>query len=319
MTSSAADSASTGPKADPLVSVVVATRGRPELVRESIRSVVDQDYEGSIEIFVVHDQEEPDMGLADFQAPHRTISILRNSHTPGLTGARNTGLDSATGSYVATCDDDDTWHTTKLRRQIDLLERSPDLLAVGSGIRLMFPEGRVVAWPGRTDRVSLDRLVRNRVKELHSSTLVMRADAFAKAGTYDENLPHAYGEDYDFVLRLARVGRIGVVTEPLADIRKDVQSWFRDRSKNTAEALRYLLETHPEIRADRRGHARVLGQIAFAESSMGHRGKAVRTASTAILQYPPAPHAHLAIFHIVTGTEPMRLLKAARRTGRGLS
>lgn len=319
MSSSATDRGNTDATSSPLVSVIVATRGRPDLVRESIRSVVSQDYEGSVEIFVVHDQEEPDLGLKELSAPGREISILRNTHTPGLTGARNTGLDSVSGSYIATCDDDDTWHATKLRRQIDLLERSPDLLAVGSGIRLMFPEGRIVAWPGRTDRVSLDRLVRNRVKELHSSTLVMRADAFAKAGAYDEDLPHAYGEDYDFVLRLARVGRIGVVTEPLADIRKDVRSWFRDRSKNTSEALRYLLDTHPEIRADRRGHARVLGQIAFAESSMGHRREALRTVGSALLRFPPAPHAHLAIFHIATGTEPMRLLKAARRTGRGLS
>lgn len=319
MTSNATDRASTDAASHPLVSVIVATRGRPELVRESIRSVASQDYEGSVEIVVVHDQEERDLSLTELSAPRRSISVIRNTHSPGLTGARNTGLDSATGAYIATCDDDDTWHSTKLRRQIDLLERSPDLLAVGSGIRLMFPEGRITAWPGRTDRVSLDRLVRNRVKELHSSTLVMRADAFAKAGTYDEGLPHAYGEDYDFVLRLARVGRIGVVTEPLADIRKDVQSWFRDRSRNTAEALRYLLESHPEIRADRRGHARVLGQIAFAESSMGHRRTALRTAGSALRQFPAAPHAHLAILHIATGTEPMRLLKAARRTGRGLS
>lgn len=303
----------------PLVSVVLATRGRPELVRESIRSVVDQDYKGPLRILVIHDQEPPDAGLIELGMRGREISVLSNRHTPGLAGARNTGLDEVEGCYVATCDDDDTWHVTKLSQQMALLHSRSDLLAVGCGIRLIFPENRVAEWPGRGDVVALDRLVRNRVKELHSSTLVMRTDAFAKAGRYDEQLPHAYGEDYDFVLRLARVGRIGVVHEPLADIRKDVRSWFRDRSKNTAEALTYLLEHHPEIRADRRGHARVLGQIAFAESSMGHRGQALRTVSRALLRYPVAPHAHLALFHVVTRTDPMRLLKLARKSGRGLS
>lgn len=303
----------------PLVTVVFATRGRPELVRASIASVVEQDYAGPLQLIVVHDQEAPDPRLVDLQADRREIAVLTNTHSPGLAGARNTGLDAAHGDYVATCDDDDTWHPSKLRKQIRMLEDRPGLLAVGCGIRLLFPEGRVVDWPGRDDQVGLQRLVRNRVKELHSSTLVMRSDAFAKAGQYDEDLPYAYGEDYDFVLRLARVGRIGVVREPLADIRKDVQSWFRDRSKNTSEALRYLLRAHPEIRADRRGHARVLGQIAFAESSMGARGAALGTVGTALWRFPAAPHAHLALFHIITRTDPMNLLKAARRSGRGLS
>ncbi|MGB3684416.1 MAG: glycosyltransferase family A protein, partial [Ornithinimicrobium sp.] len=303
----------------PLVSVILATRGRPELVRESIRSVVAQDYRGHLQVIVVHDQEDPDPALADLQAERRHITILTNAHSPGLTGARNTGVDEAVGGFIATCDDDDTWHPTKLRKQMDLLQTHPELLAVGCGIRLMFPENRVVEWPGHQERVGLDRLVRNRVKELHSSTLVMRSDAYAKAGGYDEELPHAYGEDYDFVLRLARVGKIGVVTEPLADIRKDVQSWFRERSQNTSEALRYLLEHHPEIRDSRRGHARVLGQIAFAESSMGERTTALRTIGSSLRRYPAAPHAHLAVFHVATGTHPMTLLKAARRTGRGLS
>lgn len=303
----------------PLVSVILATRGRPELVRESIRSVVAQDYRGPLQLIVVHDQEDPDSSLAELGGEGRNITVLTNTHTAGLTGARNTGVDAALGGYIATCDDDDSWHVTKLSQQMGLLQTHPELLAVGCGIRLMFPEDRVVEWPGRDERVDLDRLVRNRVKELHSSTLVMRADAFAKAGGYDEELPHAYGEDYDFVLRLARVGRIGVVPEPLADIRKDVQSWFRERSHNTSEALRYLLEHHPEIREDRRGHARVLGQIAFAESSMGQRSRALSTASAALRRFPLAPHAHLALFHITTGTSPMTLLKAARRSGRGLS
>lgn len=307
------------PSGEALVSVILATRGRPELVRESIRSVVAQDYQGRLQLIVVHDQEDPDSSLADLQSEGRDITVLTNTHSPGLAGARNTGVGAAVGRYIATCDDDDTWHTTKLRKQMDLLRAHPELLAVGCGIRLMFPENRVVEWPGREDRVGLDRLVRDRVKELHSSTLVMRSDAFAKAGGYDEELPHAYGEDYDFVLRLARVGRIGVVTEPLADIRKDVQSWFRERSHNTSQALRYLLAHHPEIRDSRRGHARVLGQIAFAESSMGQRRTALRTIGSALRRYPVAPHAHLALFHVATGTNPMTLLKAARRTGRGLS
>ncbi|MGI8576932.1 MAG: glycosyltransferase [Nocardioidaceae bacterium] len=303
----------------PLVSVVLPTRGRPELVRASIRAVVAQTYPGDIECLVIHDHESPDAELVELGSQHRQVQVLSNKHAPGLAGARNTGLDVAAGEFVATCDDDDVWHPTKLVKQIDRLLDEPELLVVGSGIRLLFHEGRIVDWPGRSSRIDPSTLLRNRVKELHSSTLVMRRDAFAKAGRYDEALPHGYAEDYDWILRAARVGQIGVVVEPLADIRKDVQSWFRERAENTAEALDYLLKAHPELRSSRRGHARILGQIAFAEASLGHRRAALKTVAQALTRYPAAPHAYLALSQVVTGMDPRLTLQAARVFRRGLS
>ncbi len=303
----------------PLVSVVLPTRGRPELVRESIAAVVAQDYPGPVETLVIHDQEEPEAGLVALGSSGREVKVLTNQHSPGLAGARNTGLDVVKGEFVATCDDDDVWHPTKLSRQVRLMRDEPDLLVVGSGIRLLFPKGRVVDWPGRSQRIEQSTLLRNRVKELHSSTLLMRRDAFAKAGRYDEELPHGYAEDYDWVLRAARVGQIGVVVEPLADIRKDVQSWFRERSENTAEALTYMLVAHPELTTSRRGHARILGQIAYAQACLGERRTALRTAVRALGRYPFAPHAYLALWQAGTGLDPQLTLKAARIFRRGVS
>ncbi|WP_152185017.1 glycosyltransferase family 2 protein [Segeticoccus rhizosphaerae] len=301
-----------------MVSVVVSTRGRPELVRETLDTIVAQDYAGPIEILVIHDQEPEDQSLTARGTVDREIKVLSNRHLPGLAGSRNSGLEVAKGEFIATCDDDDLWHTDKVTRQVQLLREQPDLLVVGSGIRLLFPD-RVRDWPARAARIPLSTLVHNRVKELHSSTLMMRRDTFAKAGRYDETLPHAYGEDYEFVLRVARVGQIGVVKEPLADIRKNVQSWFLARQDNNIQALEYLLTIHPELRASRRGHARILGQIAFAQSSLGRRRAALRTASKALVRYPLAPHAYLAVAQAATGLEPVIALKAARLTGRGLS
>ena len=176
-----------------------------------------------------------------------------------------------------------------------------------------------VDWRARDTIVTHERLLQNRVKELHSSTLMMRRSAFDKAGLYDEELPHSYGEDYDWLLRASRVGSIGAVQEVLADIRKDVPSWFRDRSLNTAAALEYLLDKHPDFRECRRGHARILGQIAYARAAAGERGRAARIAGRALFRYPAAPHAWLALGVAGPGIEPQRMLWAARRLGRGLS
>jgi glycosyltransferase involved in cell wall biosynthesis len=244
---------------------------------------------------------------------------MLNTRTGGLCGSRNTGVLASRGAFVASCDDDDLWHPAKVRLQVERLLADPGLLAVGAGIRLLMGARGDVVWSARETLVTHDRLLENRVKELHSSTLMMRRSAFDRAGLYDEELPHGYGEDYDWLLRASRIGSVGAVQEILADIRKDIPSWFRDRSLDTATALEYLLDKHPDFRERRRGHARILGQIAYARAAAGERGRGVRLAGRALLRSPAAPHAWLALAVAGPGIGSSRLLSAARRLGRGLS
>jgi glycosyltransferase involved in cell wall biosynthesis len=303
----------------PLVTVVIPTHGRPELLRETLATITGQDYAGRMEIIVVHDREAVDPTLAELSSANRQIIPTVNARTGGLCGSRNTGVLMSRGAFVASCDDDDLWYPAKVRLQVARLLADPDLLAVGSGIRLLMGERGDVDWRADQAIVTHERLLQNRVKELHSSTLMMRRSAFDRAGLYDEELPHGYGEDYDWLLRASRVGSIGAVQEILADIRKDIPSWFRDRWINTATALEYLLDKHPDIRKRRRGHARMLGQIAYARAAAGQRGRGAWIAGRALSRYPAAPHAWLALAVAGPGIEPRRMLSAARRLGRGLS
>jgi glycosyltransferase involved in cell wall biosynthesis len=300
------------PERWPGVSVLITTRGRPELVRETIATVVGQTYPGDIKLLVVHDQEAPDPALASLSKPGRHVRVVANDGTPGLAGARNFGLRLVRDEYVATCDDDDLWHPNKLTLQIARLQSEPNLLAVGSGIRILLPDDKVLNWPGRAERVSYQLLLRNRVKELHSSTLVMRREAFAKVGEYDEDLPHGYAEDYDWVLRVAKAGEIGLVTKPLADIRRNGGSWYQGSADKVAAGLEYLMAKHPDFAASRRGRARLLGQIAFAQSSLGERRTAFRYAIRSLTSWPASPHPYIALTHIVTKLEPRHLQRAAR-------
>jgi glycosyltransferase involved in cell wall biosynthesis len=303
----------------PPVTVVLPTRGRPELLREAVDSVLGQDYDGDIDLVVVHDQEEPQRELTDLARPGRSVTLLTNTHAPGLAGARNTGLEIAKSDYVASCDDDDFWDRQKLRIQMHRMLAEPDLAVLGAGIRLLMSADHVVEWPGDSATVTTQQLLRSRRKELHSSTLLVRRPVYEAVGGYDEVLPTSYAEDYEFLLRAARVGRIGVVNLPLASVRKYNASWFRDRAEVVASALEYLLEQHPQIATSRRGHARVLGQIAFARSTMGQRRRAVRIALHAISRWPVAPHALLALVHASTGIDPAKLLGSVRRAGRGIT
>jgi glycosyltransferase involved in cell wall biosynthesis len=315
-------SVDTGPAREvawPLVSVVLPTRGRPDLLRAALRSVLRQSYPGELECVVVHDQEPPDHSLTEQHSSGRAVRVCTNHRSPGLAGARNSGRDHAVGDFIASCDDDDLWHRDKLRIQMRWLRTRPRLWVVGTGIRLLMPGDRVVDWPGRSAEVQREDLLRSRVKELHSSTLLIRRETFDWVGGYDEGLPYSYAEDYEWLLRAVRLGPLGVVTTPLADIRKDGPSWFRERQPVVAEALEYLLHTHPELRESRRGEARLLGQIAFAHAAVGDRRAAAGWVLRSLRRWPLTPHAALAALSIATGLDPQLSLRSARALGRGLT
>ena len=303
----------------PTVAAVVPTRGRPKLLREAVESVLAQDYAGDIHLVIVHDQEEPHWGLQELGREGRSITLLRNTHAAGLAGARNTGLDHASAEYIAWCDDDDFWDADKIRLQVGRMMTDPEIGVLGAGIRLLMTETRVVNWPGNRPRVARSDLLSHRRKELHSSTLLVRRWVYDAVGGFDEELPNNCAEDYEFLLRAADTTGIGVVNRPLASVRKYNSSWFRDRGEVVATGLEYLVRRHPEIATSRRGHARVLGQIAFARSTMGQRRVATRTALRALSRWPVAPHAALALIHASIGADPRVMLGVARRLGRGIT
>jgi glycosyltransferase involved in cell wall biosynthesis len=244
---------------------------------------------------------------------------MRNEGRPGLAAARNAGLPHTTGPLVASCDDDDVWHPEKIRLQVQRMQAEPGLLVLGAGIRLLMEDDHIVDWPGDSPHVSRTQLLRSRRKELHSSTLLIRRETYDLAGGYDELLPQSYCEDYEWLLRVLPHGDIGVVNQPLADIRKNNPSWFRERSEVVAQALEYLLANHPELAETRKGHARVLGQIAFAHATLRERRTALRWALRAIRRWPVAPHAGLALVVAGTGMSPQLALRMTRRVGRGIT
>src|SRR6185295_13356446 len=124
----------------PSVGVVIPTRNRPELLARTIAGVVAQHYPGPVRIVVVFDQSTPDQTLC--RGGERPLDVMPNRRTPGLAGARNTGIVALDTELIAFCDDDDSWSPGKLRRQVDALRSRPSAEFVTSAIEVEF-NGRV--------------------------------------------------------------------------------------------------------------------------------------------------------------------------------
>ena len=261
----------------PLVSVVVPTRDRPEPLRRAVAAILGQTYEGPVECLVVFDQSDPDLPWPDLP-PGRTLILRRNDRTPGLAGARNSGILAATGELVAFCDDDDEWLPEKLARQVARLLATPGSAVSTTGILVRYQD-RTTTRLAPTILVTHRQLLRSRLTELHPSTVLAHRDRLlSQIGLVDEQLPGSYAEDYEWLLRASRHGPVLALPEPLAVIHWHQSSFFADRWRTIISALTYLVDKHRDLQQEPSGLARIYGQIAFAHAALGERKPARRWA-----------------------------------------
>lgn len=300
----------------PDVTVVMATRDRPQLLRRAVSSVLAQEGEMKIEVILVFDGTEIDE-LADIpRPPGHTVRAVNNSRTPGLAGARNTGIMAANAPLIALCDDDDEWRPSKLARQLPLLD-DPEVVLAATGIEIQSAGGSHERIPPPS--VKLDELLRSRIQELHPSSFVFRTDALrGELGLVDEGLPASYGEDYDMLLRAAQVGKIVAIPDPVTVIHWDRTSYFTEKWQGIVDGLGYLLDKHPQFATSRVGSSRIEGQIAFAHGALGDRRRARGWASRAIRHDPRQPRAYLALMVGMGVVSGQTVVATLNRRGRGV-
>ncbi len=300
----------------PPITVVIPTRDRPELVRQAIGAVLDQDYDGTVTTLVVHDGVPQDNTL-ERNERSRPVRVLSNGRAPGLAGARNSGVLSSSDPLVGFCDDDDTWRPDKLRLQVQLIQRSPAAVLCSSGITVDF-DGRV-SERGQIGTVSHQQLLRSRMAMLHSSTFLIRREALLDSiGLVDERIPGGQNEDWDLLLRASSVSPIAVVDQPLVRVRWGRASHYARRWDTKAASLEWMLRHHPDLSQHAVGSARVFGQIAFAHASAGRRAEAMRWAMRASRRHPlewRAVAASIVSTRLISGD---RFLEILHRFGRGV-
>jgi glycosyltransferase involved in cell wall biosynthesis len=107
----------------PMVSAVIPTRNRPDLVVRAVTSALEQSF-GGIEVIVVVDG--PDratlQALGEISDPRLRVVALKDS--VGGAEARNVGVQASRGQWIALLDDDDEWLPGKIEKQLAAAEAS---------------------------------------------------------------------------------------------------------------------------------------------------------------------------------------------------
>lgn len=306
----------------PSIAVVIPTRNRPQLLRQALRSVLAQDYPGALRVLVIFDQSPPEWELTSDGA--RPVTILANTRTPGLSGARNTGILAAPEcELVAFCDDDDTWAATKLTTQVRAMLARPGTLFTTCAIEVEYGGRCTPRLAGRSE-VGVAELVRSRMAMLHSSGFLAHQRALVTPpdqggiGLVAEDAPGSQNEDWDLLLRAAKRAPIRHVDAPLVRVIWGRSSFFTHEYAAKVAALCWMLSRHPEIGECPPGAARVYGQIACWEAAMGNRAAARRWAVMALRSNWREPRAAIAIAAAARVVRVERVLDALHRHGHGL-
>lgn len=229
-----------------LISVIITTFDRSSLLKEAIRSVLNQDF-SDFELIVIDDASS-DEGIAQVfnSFTDARIHYVRNNKNEGSAASLNIGLGQATGKYVAILDDDDAWQDSqKLSKQVEFLKSHRDYVLVGTNAIVVNSETKEEMT--RTNFPSEDAVIRQTIFRAnpfaHSSVMFVRESALSVGG-YDETLSR--GKDYELMLKLGKIGKVTVLPDYTLMYREAMpkNSELIKRRLKDAEATRVVLWKH---------------------------------------------------------------------------
>jgi len=197
----------------PAVSTVLATYNHGRFLAGAVNSVLGQTLP-DVEVIVVDDGSTDDTPEVMRRYRGDTRVRYHRGDNRGPAAARNTGIRLARAPLVAFLDADDLWLPAKLERQVRLFAVNPALAVVYSRRLLQDQAGRHLAYeqPALYRGDVLQQLFLTNFICLSSA--VVRRDALARSGLFDERIKRASSEDYDLWLRLARDHPFDYVDEP---------------------------------------------------------------------------------------------------------
>jgi glycosyltransferase involved in cell wall biosynthesis len=189
------------------VTVVIPAYERARLLPRALASVAAQT-RAPAEVIVVDDGSRDDSAAV---AEGLGAKVIRHGRNRGVSAARNTALDAATGEWIAFLDTDDEWLPHHLDRV--WTRRDGHVAVAHTAVWVERPgrEHHAYGLTGRRPRVlrSPAPLVADNFVPLSAS--LVRREAARRAGAFDPGLTHA--EDLDFWIRLVEQGTVLVLPE----------------------------------------------------------------------------------------------------------
>lgn len=227
-----------------VVSVIINTRNRIELLKRAVQSVYSQTYK-NIEVIVVDDAS--DDGTQEY-CKTQDFKYIRIDKTDSKGGnyARNIGLQNANGEFIAFCDDDDYWLPSKIEDELDLIiQTQVDFVHCGRIMEIIGSDGIRFEdkLPFENTKGDISKLVFQDIPCV-TSTILFRKSALDAVGGFDENLKA--WQEHELIIRLSQTSETAFVNKPLVVYRVDTSDSQRITNKywQWKKAVGYIRKKH---------------------------------------------------------------------------
>ncbi len=203
----------------PSISVIIPVYNGERFIEETVKSVINFSSGHNVELIVVDDgstDSTPDI-LKQFQ----NLTKLISTSNQGESSAVNTGIENASGEIILVVSADDPIFTEKIFENVEeFFAKNPKAVALYSDWRLINEQDELLQlkFPGR---FSEEELIGNFHCQPGPGTFFKRSSAISIGGRSSR---WKFVGDYDFWLRLSRVGDFGYRNEVLAQWRSHADS-----------------------------------------------------------------------------------------------
>lgn len=223
-----------------MVSIIMTTYNRAQLIGESIQTVIDQTY-ANWELIIVDDGSEDDTKEIIAQYPDNRIQYYYVEHSGLLGVARNFGIKKANGEYIAFQDSDDLWRKDKLDFQINLLTQHPgSYFALSNnnqfGVNAVPPPEYQKLFVGN---LFLPMLEHNRF-HFCGTSLIFKKEVLLKIGLLEATIPMM--RELHFFFRMSHKFTGIFSNERLVDVRRHNQNTSNNYKVNANINMLKMLE-----------------------------------------------------------------------------
>lgn len=223
-----------------LVSVIIPTYNRANIIKGSIDSVLKQNYT-NIEIIIVDDFSSDNTESVVKSIKDSRVNYIRLNENHGACYARNIGIKEAKGKFVSFQDSDDMWRIDKLKTQIDIINKN-NLDVVICAFYRYDEYNNVKKYPHNcnTGKISYSELIKNNIAS--TQCIVAKKECFYDV-KFDESLPRL--QDWDLILELSKRYNIFYLDKPLVDVYVQSDSIGKSPEKAIV-ALKILIDKNKE-------------------------------------------------------------------------
>jgi len=225
----------------PLVSIIIPTYNRADLLSRAIQSVINQTYK-DWELLIIDDGSTDNTKeiVEEFVKKDPRIKYFYQENK-GQGAARNLGIRESKGEYIAFLDSDDEFLENKIEKSVKIFNEDKN-------IGMIYSNAIIIGnYLDNKKSLEISKLYYGNIYKklllnnfITTSTVVVKKEVFLNCGFFNKSSLLRNFEDYDMWLRIAKKYKIGYISEVLVkyNFSPKINSW--EKRKNAYKAMIYI-------------------------------------------------------------------------------